>query len=744
MTRPFNLGQAPKDGILVFPDTPPVPTAGYYLGVTSIDAQNRIILGWVNIGTQFLPIAGGTLSGPLILARDPTATMEAVTKRYADSTFIARAGGTMLGPLTLAQDPTQPLHAASKQYSDLNLARAGGTMTGNLFLNTNPTAPTQAATKAYVDSQISTGTGAYLPLAGGTITGPLTTYGGATITQLDSRIPSTALAWQDANGNIAVTIDTLGAVHAPAVYVAADPTQALQLTTKAYVDAAFNAASAGAFLPLAGGTLTGPLTVAGGSVIAQLDPRYPDIAFAWQDAAGNIGASISPAGVLFWPSIQTNNLAVPTLATTTLTLGADKFGAADPRVPDFVYVWQDSAGNIVAGINQQGTFAANISAAGMLQLSGGTMTGPLILAADPTLPLGAATKSYIDTHALLLTGGTMTGPIALAADPTSAPQAATKGYVDQAVLNAGGSGPGLDPTFNSVNVVDQYFIGGLPSFRIYTPSPGALGVPGIANTHIGQGIKSIGIGNTLIGTQTGGGQLPGATQMQSGENTYVGMQVGANHSGLGQQNTALGCGTLRVDPNPGGVISIGSDASRNSTNNLRSTYVGTHAGRNGNNLVDLVYIGYWVGYGTDGVMPSVTGTVAIGAFALSDPNMGSGSNSVFVGYNVARKGQSVPGNLLLGPNVGSSTLINGTGLIYLGASGAIDAATATENHTFRLGNHATNLMRAVNINTAAPKFFFDWLPASTSYSDDTTAKAGGVQYGQIYRNGSAMQICCLA
>src|SRR6185436_15072460 len=105
MTRPFNLGQAPKDGILVFPDVPPSPTAGYYLGVTSIDPQNRIILGWVNIGTQFLPIAGGTLSGPLFLSRDPVQTLEAVTKRYADSTFLARAGGTMLGPLTLAQDP---------------------------------------------------------------------------------------------------------------------------------------------------------------------------------------------------------------------------------------------------------------------------------------------------------------------------------------------------------------------------------------------------------------------------------------------------------------------------------------------------------------------------------------------------------------------------------------------------------------------------------------------------------------
>jgi len=36
---------------------------------------------------------------------------------------------------------------------------------------------------------------------------------------------------------------------------------------------------------------------------------------------------------------------------------------------------------------------------GYLSLSGGTLTGPLILAADPTVALGAATKQYVDVHA---------------------------------------------------------------------------------------------------------------------------------------------------------------------------------------------------------------------------------------------------------------------------------------------------------------------------------------------------------
>lgn len=42
---------------------------------------------------------------------------------------------------------------------------------------------------------------------------------------------------------------------------------------------------------------------------------------------------------------------------------------------------------------------------GYLPLSGGTLTGPLVLGADPTIPLGAATKNYVDTHGA---GGTTT------------------------------------------------------------------------------------------------------------------------------------------------------------------------------------------------------------------------------------------------------------------------------------------------------------------------------------------------
>ena len=49
----------------------------------------------------------------------------------------------------------------------------------------------------------------------------------------------------------------------------------------------------------------------------------------------------------------------------------------------------------------------------MLSVIGGTLTGQLVLAADPTAPLAAATKQYVDTK-VALAGGTMTGELIIA------------------------------------------------------------------------------------------------------------------------------------------------------------------------------------------------------------------------------------------------------------------------------------------------------------------------------------------
>ena len=110
---------------------------------------------------------------------------------------------------------------------------------------------------------------------------------------------------------------------------------------------------------------------------------------------------------------------------------------------------EDAAENAAALAQEAKTTADNISGdlSGKVNKAGDTMTGPLVLSGDPSQPMEAATKQYVDQHGggasgdfLPLSGGTLTGPLTLAADPSTAMQAATKQYVDDAV--AGGASGG--------------------------------------------------------------------------------------------------------------------------------------------------------------------------------------------------------------------------------------------------------------------------------------------------------------
>jgi hypothetical protein len=69
----------------------------------------------------------------------------------------------------------------------------------------------------------------------------------------------------------------------------------------------------------------------------------------------------------------------------------------------------------------------------VLPLAGGTMTGALVLNADPVVALGASTKQYVDNTTVSVSGDTMTGPLILSANPTAALGAATKQYVDAGI-----------------------------------------------------------------------------------------------------------------------------------------------------------------------------------------------------------------------------------------------------------------------------------------------------------------------
>jgi hypothetical protein len=264
-----------------------------------------------------LPLAGGTMTGPLYLFEDPVYPTEAATKYYVDHVagatggpFLSLSGGIMTGTLELNGPPFGPLDAVDKAYVDTVmgtagwLAIAGGTMTGMLTLAGDPQAPLDAAPKRYVDGQLAV----YLPLGGGVMTGMLT---------LD-----------------------------------ANPTSAMQAATKQYVD----------------------------DVLAGV---------GIQVTVGDTPPATPGSGDLWWDS----------------TSGQGFIWFVDPTSSQWV---------VLNNFDYQSN---------TLPLTGGTLTGPLILAADPTVALGAATKQYVDAKVIGAAGvasfNSRTGAVVLqAADVT--------------------------------------------------------------------------------------------------------------------------------------------------------------------------------------------------------------------------------------------------------------------------------------------------------------------------------------
>lgn len=144
------------------------------------------------------------------------------------------------------------------------------------------------------------------------------------------------------------------------------------------------------YLKLAGGTMTGILTLSG-------DPANP-------------------------------------LDAVTKQYSDTKVALAGGTMTGLLILSGDPAVSLGAATKQY----VDTKAGNYLPLTGGTLTGFLTLNADPTANLHAATKQYVDgkvssvplANYLPLAGGTLTGPLLLAADPTAALGAATKEYVD--------------------------------------------------------------------------------------------------------------------------------------------------------------------------------------------------------------------------------------------------------------------------------------------------------------------------
>lgn len=126
----------------------------------SAEIYNALINKPNTIDFDYLKLSGGRLSGPLVLASEPNSINEATTKKYVDDlvkdsinkvlsnpSFIdllnnklSISGGTMTGQIVLASDPTADMHPVTKQYL-------------STVIRSQETKMLDFATKAFVESK---------------------------------------------------------------------------------------------------------------------------------------------------------------------------------------------------------------------------------------------------------------------------------------------------------------------------------------------------------------------------------------------------------------------------------------------------------------------------------------------------------------------------------------------------------------------------------------------------------------
>lgn len=295
--------------------------------------------------------------------------------------------------------------AIQKNAEDIlaKVSKAGDTMTGNLNMGGNtvtglkdPVAATDAVTLDYFNKNKEAGGGVYLEIAGGTMGGNI-----------------------NMSGNKIVNLPTPTGDNDPA--------------TKAYTDSKItevNASIENIENQLDGSNpMPGDMNMGDHKITGVADPTEPDDAANKNYVDNSIAEAIEEA-----PFIKPDG---STPFTGDINMGGHKVTnigtpEADTDAANKGYV-DDAIGGL-SGI--------------YLPKAGGTMTGSLVLAANPTENLQAATKQYVDQSIGSAVGGDfmasgavpMTGNLQMGghsivnvAEPVNATDAANKQYVDDEV-----------------------------------------------------------------------------------------------------------------------------------------------------------------------------------------------------------------------------------------------------------------------------------------------------------------------
>lgn len=319
-------------------------------------------------------------------------------------------GSTVYSLLPYASASSTTINSATQTALDAKVAKAGDTMTGLLILSGDPVADLGAATKQYVDAiedTLTTSINGKLSTSGGTLTGSLT---------LDDDPSSDlhAATKQYVDDAAGAKVDLGGDTMTGFLVLHADPSSAMHAVTKQYVDS-------GSWATVVGGSAAyaskGVRTNAAGFIDSSLLP----ITGSYQGAVDVTDTYALPGGYNVGDYFAVSISGTIDASWNSYITGSPSTAASGQ------FLIYNSAGDF----DLVGDDVSSTAIDGKLDKSGGTMTGFIVLHADPDAAMKAATKQYVDTM-LPKAGGTMTGDLTLSGAPSSALHAATKTYVDTA------------------------------------------------------------------------------------------------------------------------------------------------------------------------------------------------------------------------------------------------------------------------------------------------------------------------
>lgn len=340
-------------------DVPPISAA---IGALWFDSASLQTYLYYSDGNSVQWVAANAFGLLSVSAGIPDAPFDGTTYGRDNGNWVGvvpSAGGTMTGSLTLSGDPTSALQAATKQYVDAHGSGGGATV----IVSDTPPSVTPGAfwfdsvglqlyigyhdpnSTQWVPASNLGGTGAFLELTGGTLSGALT--------------------------------------------LPADPTGTYDAATKHYVDTQISAIPLGSYLPLAGGTLTG--SVRFGAV-----PAIPGDQ-NWAGTIYSFGQSISPAGYIGFNTYLTS---VPSWRYRAngyagqFYLDANNGSAVIGTLPNATAGATAGAQNGQWQFQQGGNFvssgavvASNVGAGGQMYLAGDGSTRTLNLSANYAIQL---------------------------------------------------------------------------------------------------------------------------------------------------------------------------------------------------------------------------------------------------------------------------------------------------------------------------------------------------------------------